>query len=186
MIVLKIIVKLLIKLLGVLAVLLIIALIAALFVSKDLKVTKEIVVNKPKNEVFNYIKELKNQDNYSVWNKMDTAMQHTYTGTDGTVGFVSAWKGNSKVGTGEQTITKIVEGERLETDLVFKELFENKAQALMTTTALDSMSTKVTWGFDSKMPYPFNLMKVLMSMEKELGKDYEGGLKNLKEVLEKK
>ncbi len=167
------------------AALLIITLIAGLFISKDMNVSKEVVINKSKADVFNYIKLLKNQDNYSVWNKMDPSMKHIYTGIDGTVGFVSAWEGNNKVGKGAQTITKIIEGERLETDLHFIKPWESKAKAFITTTIVDSTHTKVSWGFDSKMPYPFNVFKVVMSMEKMLGNDYEKGLASLKAVLEK-
>lgn len=40
--------------------------IVGLFVKKEYGVEREIIINKPKAEVFNYIKYLKNQDNYSV------------------------------------------------------------------------------------------------------------------------
>lgn len=160
-------------------------LIMALFVSKEMKASREIVINKPKSEVFDYIKMLKNQNNYSKWSKLDPNMKNEYRGTDGTVGFVSAWAGNSDVGKGEQEITKIVEGERLETELRFIEPFESKANAVMTTTAIDSTHTKVTWSFDSKMIYPMNIMKLFMDMDKAIGDDFSTGLTNLKAVLEK-
>ncbi|MBP6432381.1 MAG: SRPBCC family protein [Ferruginibacter sp.] len=161
------------------------ALITALFVSKDLNVSKEVVINKPKQDVFNYIKQLKNQNNYAVWNKMDPNMKQTFTGTDATVGFISAWEGNKDVGKGQQTITKITEGERFETELKFIEPWESKANAFMTTTAVNDSTTKVSWGFESKMAYPMNITKLFMDMEKMLGDDYQKGLANLKTVLEK-
>jgi hypothetical protein len=160
-------------------------LIVALFVSKDMKASREIVINKPKAEVFEYIKQLKNQNNYSKWSKLDPNMKTEFRGTDGTVGFVSAWEGNSDVGKGEQEIKKIVEGESLETELRFIKPFESKAIATMTTTAVDSAHTKVTWGFDSKMAYPMNIMKLFMDMEKSVGDDFSTGLTNLKAVMEK-
>ena len=162
------------------------ALIAALFVNKDMKASREIVINKTKAEVFNYIKMLKNQNNYGKWNKMDPNMKSEYRGTDGTVGFVSAWDSdNGEVGKGEQEIKKITEGELLETELRFIKPFESKATAIMTTTAVDSAHTKVTWSFDSKMAYPMNITKLFMDMEKMIGDDFGTGLANLKAVLEK-
>jgi Polyketide cyclase / dehydrase and lipid transport len=161
------------------------ALITALFVNKDLKSSREIVINKPKAEVFSYIKQLKNQDNYSKWGKLDPNMKKEYRGTDGTAGFVSAWDGNSDVGKGEQEIKKITEGESIETELHFIKPFESRAAAVMTTTAIDSAHTKVTWAFDSKMAYPMNLMKLFMDMEKMIGDDFGTGLANLKILLEK-
>ena len=164
----------------------VIALIAALFVNKEMKAEREIVINKPKQEVFDYIKYVKNQDNYSKWNKMDPAMKKSYSGTDGTVGFNYAWDSDKDdVGKGSQTITAIKEGERLDCDLHFLKPFDSKAKIYMTTTAVNDSTTKVIWAFDSKMPYPFNLMKLFMNMEKAVGDDFSTGLSNLKAVLEK-
>lgn len=164
----------------------VIALVAALFVNKDMKAEREIVINKPKQEVFDYIKYVKNQDNYSKWNKMDPGMKKTYTGTDGTVGFSYAWDSeNGDVGKGSQTITAINEGERMDCDLHFLKPFDSKAKIYMATIAVNDSTTKVTWAFDSKMQYPFNLMKLFMNMEKAIGDDFSTGLSNLKTVLEK-
>jgi hypothetical protein len=163
-----------------------IALIAALFVNKDMKSEREIVINKPKQQVFDYIKFVKNQDNYSKWNKLDPAMKKSYTGTDGTIGFSYAWDSDKDdVGKGSQTITAIKDGERLDCDLHFIKPFDSKAKIYMATTAVNDSTTKVIWAFDSKMPYPFNLMKVFMNMEKAIGDDFSTGLSNLKSVLEK-
>ena len=178
--------KILKRILLFIVVIVVIALVAALFVNKDMKAEREIVINKPRQEVFDYIKYVKNQDNYSKWNKMDPAMKKSYTGTDGTVGFSYAWDSEKgDVGKGSQTITAIKEAERLDCDLHFLKPFDSKAKIYMATTAINDSSTKVTWAFDSKMPYPFNLMKVFMNMEKAIGDDFSTGLSNLKTVLEK-
>jgi Polyketide cyclase / dehydrase and lipid transport len=161
------------------------ALVVALFVSKDFNVEKEITINKPKQQVFDYVKYLKNQSNYSVWAKMDPNMKSTFTGTDGTVGFVNSWDGNKDVGTGSQTITAITEGQSLETDLKFIKPWESTAKAYMTTSAVNDSTTKVIWGFKSKMAYPMNITKLFMNMDKMVGDDYQNGLNNLKAVLEK-
>lgn len=160
-------------------------LLAGLVISKDMKATKEIVINKPVGEVFNYIKQLKNQDNYSKWGSMDPNMKKEYRGTDGSVGFVSMWEGNRKVGTGEQEITGIVEGKSLSTELRFIKPFKSLAQSSMRTEPAGDNSTRVTWGFESKMNYPLNVMKLFMNMEKAIGNDFSTGLNNLKGLLEK-
>lgn len=160
-------------------------LLAGLVISKDISATREIVINKPVTEVFNYIKYLKNQQHYSKWASLDPAMKNEFRGTDGTVGFLNAWEGNKKVGQGEQEITGIVEGKSLSTDLRFIKPFKSLAKAVMTTEAVDAGSTRVTWGFKSKMNYPMNVMKLFMNMENAVGNDFSTGLTNLKAVLEK-
>ena len=161
-------------------------LIVALFLKKDYTIEKEIVINKPKAEVFEYIKLIKNQDNYSKWNKLDPNMKKSYKGTDGTVGFVSAWESNNEqVGSGEQEILKIAEGEKIEMKLRFKIPFETENDAYMISENAATNQTKVKWGFHGSFPYPFNIMKLFINMEKAVGSDLEEGLNNLKTILEK-
>jgi hypothetical protein len=162
------------------------ALITALFVKNDMQAEREIVINKPKAEVFEYVKYLKNQNEYSKWASMDPGMKKEFKGTDGTVGFVSAWESEKDdVGKGEQEIKAIKEGERIDYELRFIEPFESQATAYMTTEAVSESQTKVKWGFKSKMIYPFNITMLFMNMEEMIGDDFSQGLTKLKANLEK-
>jgi hypothetical protein len=161
-----------------------IPLIAALFIDNEFSVERQIIIEQPVDMVFDYVKYLRNQDNYTVWATLDPEMNQEFRGVDGTVGFVSAWNGNKDVGRGEQEIVGIVDGERIDYKLRFFEPFESKADAYMTTIAIDDNLTRVTWGFDSRMPYPLNLMLVFMDLDEAIGNDYQTGLQNLKSILE--
>ena len=164
-----------------------IVLLSAAIVKKDYAVEREIIVNQPKTVVFNYIKLLKNQENYSVWQKMDPDMEKQFTGTDGTVGFVSSWNSEHKnVGKGEQEILKVEEGKRIDFEIRFIEPWETTDNAYMITESKSIDSTVVKWGFNGKMKYPMNIMLIFMNMEEILGKDLQQGLDTLKEILEKK
>jgi len=160
-------------------------LIAALVMPKDYAVEKEIVINKPKAEVYDYLESLKNQNNWSVWAKLDPNMKMNFKGTDRTVGFTYFWEGNDDVGKGEQEITKITKGERIDTQLRFLKPFESTSEAHMVTESVGENQTKVKWGFVGVMPYPMNAMLPFMGMEKTVGKDFADGLANLKVILEK-
>lgn len=171
----------------VIVILIAIPLIVALFVKKEYAVEREITINQPRAVVFDYLRYIKNQNNYSIWNKKDPNMKKDYKGTDGSVGFVASWQSeNKEVGTGEQEIMKITENERVDMKLRFKEPFEAEDDAYMTTEMVDSNFTKVKWGFNGKMPYPWNIMTLFMDMDKEIGKDLATGLTNLKGILETK
>ncbi len=161
-------------------------LIIALFVKKDYALEREVTINAPKEMVFDYLRYLKNQDNFSVWSEMDPNMRKTFSGTDGTAGFVSAWDSDDKnVGSGEQEIMLITEGERIDYELRFFEPFEATDQAYLTTEALNSNQTLVKWGFSGKFDYPMNIFLLVMNMEDMLGADFENGLIKLKEIMEK-
>lgn len=173
------------RILLVIVILVAIPLIIALFISKEVTIEREVVVNKPKQQVFDYVKMLKNQDNFSVWNMTDPNMKKEYAGTDGTVGFVYKWDSENKnVGKGEQSIAKIDEGNRVDFNLHFIKPWDGLATAYMTTESTGENQTKVKWAFHNTMPYPMNIMK-LMGMENQLGDALQSGLNNLKGVLEK-
>jgi len=163
-----------------------IALLTALFVKKEYAVEREITINKSKDLVFNYVKLLKNQDNFSVWAMKDPNMEKGFKGTDGMVGATSSW--NSKledIGKGEQEIIGISEGEKVDYELRFFEPFESKDHAYLAIESVNDSTTTVRWGFDGKMPYPMNLLLLTMDMDKMLGEQLETGLKYLKGVMEK-
>lgn len=171
----------------VLIVLLVAALAVLAYVAPtDFKVEREITINKPKADVFAYAKMLKNQNDWGPWFKKEPTMKQEFRGTDGTVGFTSAWSATSnEVGEGEQEIKRIVEGERLETELRFKRPFESRADSYLITDATGENQTKVKWGFTSSMPRPMNVMLLLVDMDKEVGKDFGEGLASLKVIMEK-
>ena len=162
-----------------------IVLIAAIFVNGEYAVEQEVTINRPKAEVFDYLKYLRNQDEFSKWASMDPNMKKDFRGTDGTVGFVSAWdSGSDEVGKGEQEIIGIVEGERIDYELRFLEPFESTDKAYIITESAGMSQTTVKWGINGKMPYPMNLMLLFMDMEEMLGADLSEGLNNLKVKLE--
>lgn len=169
-----------------LVVIIIIALISALFIKKEYSVERDIIINKPKDSVYSYIKYLKNQNNYSKWASMDVNMKKEFKGTDGTIGFVSAWDSDKKdVGKGEQTIKGMVENESVDYTIHFIRPFEGMADAYLTVEPQQGNKTKVRWGFIGKMKYPMNLMLLFMNVDKMIGDDLSIGLTNLKGILDK-
>ncbi len=172
------------KILVIIGIIILALLVVALFVDRDYTIERQIVINKPKSEVYDYIKYLKNQNEYSKWASMDPNMKKEFTGTDATVGFISSWEGNKDVGKGEQEIKKIKDGERIDFEIRFKKPWESVAQSYMITEAISETQTKVKWAFSGHMPYPFNLMRIL-GMEKMVGNDLQTGLNNLKALREK-
>ncbi|WKV12378.1 SRPBCC family protein [Marivirga harenae] len=163
----------------------ILALIVGAFTEKDYAVEREIVINKSQSEVFDYVKYLKNQDNFSKWSTMDPHMKKEYKGVDGTVGFMSSWESDSSdVGVGEQEILSIEEGKRIDYALRFFEPFESSEKAYIEVESVGDNQTKVIWGFKGRMDYPMNLMLLAMDFEAMLGADFEYGLQELKKILE--
>lgn len=161
-------------------------LLTALFVKKDYIVKRSISINRPKQAVYDYVKYLKNQNDFSVWAKIDPNMKIDYRGTDATVGFVSAWDSPVKeAGKGEQEITKISEGERIDYIIRFFKPMQSTDNAYIEFNSENDSTTSVTWAIYGNMKYPMNLSLLFMDMDAMLGKDLSSGLSNLKALLEK-
>nr|WP_299173967.1 SRPBCC family protein [uncultured Allomuricauda sp.] len=171
-------------LLYILAGIVLLILILAMIAPKSYNVSRSIEIAKPKNEVFENLRFLKNQDAWSPWNKKDPNMEKKFTGTDGEVGATSYWNGNKDVGEGEQELTKIVDGERIESELRFLKPWKSTSDAYLVTEDTGSGNTKVTWGFSGKNKFPTSIFMLFMNMDKAVGGDFEEGLASLKSVLE--
>ncbi len=159
-------------------------LVLALIAPKSYNVSRSIEIAQPKAKVFENLRFLKNQDAWSPWNKKDPNMEKKFTGTDGEVGATSYWNGNKDVGEGEQELTKIVDGERIESELRFLKPWKSTSDAYLITEEVEGGNTKVTWGFSGKNKFPTSIFMLFMNMDKAVGGDFEEGLASLKSVLE--
>ncbi len=158
---------------------------AMLIAPTDYAVKRQVDINKPDTVVFSFLKLLKNQDEFSVWARMDPAMKKSYAGEDGTVGFISAWESDDEnVGSGEQEIMAIEEGKRIDYELRFIKPYEATGKAYMEIEPLSADSTRVTWGFEGQMPRPMNIMLLFLDMERQMAPALEDGLNNLKNKLQ--
>jgi len=158
----------------------------ALVAPKTYNVSRSISINKPVTEVFQYLKHIKNQDEWSPWKKKDPNMKQTHTGTDGEIGFVAHWEGNKDVGTGEQEIVSITENKAINTQLRFYKPWKSQSDAYLTTRVVDDKTTEVVWGFSGVNKPPSNIFFLFFNMDKTVGKDFEEGLADLKRILESK
>jgi uncharacterized protein YndB with AHSA1/START domain len=174
----------LITILVIIAAIVALFLIIALVVKKEFTLEKQVVINRPKADVFNYLKLIRNQEQYSVWVMKDPNIKIVYTGTDGTVGFTSSWVSDDRnVGIGEQEIIRMKEGESMEVEIRFKKPFEGTNYARTTVTSVNPNQTTVTNLFSGTSKFPMNIMNLFM--DKLVGKDMQQNLVNMKNNLEK-
>ena len=158
-------------------------LVIALFTNKKYYIEREIIINEPLQKVFDYLKHLKNWDNFNERAVADTSKKNEFKGTDGTVGFIYAWSGNKKVGVGEKEIKRIEEGKKIETEIRFIKPFTAVGHTNMVTEPVAVNQTKVIFSNTSKIIYPLNIL--LLVVEKGIAKDMGISLLALKNILEK-
>lgn len=175
----------LITILAVIASLIVLFLVAALLAKKKYEISREIIINSPNQQVFDYVRMMRNQDHYSKWVMTDPEKKVDFRGTDGSVGAIYGWSGNKRAGEGEQEIISVKAGELVETEVRFIRPFPSKAHMIMSTQSEGVNKTRLKWEVRSPMKYPMNLLLVMMRLETMLGRDMEVSLDRLKEIMER-
>lgn len=153
--------------------------------AKQMAIEKTVYIDRNIHEVFNFLKETKNQDKFSVWNMKDPNMKKNYSGTDGTKGFVYSWDSTNKsVGAGDQEILDLNEDKRIDYELRFKRPMQNTGRSSFVLDKTNENATSVTWTFQSPTKFPMSLFAPIF--KNILRKQINNSLQNLKELLEKK
>lgn len=166
-----------------LAGIIVLLLLLGLFMKKKHYVKREIIIRAPRQKVFDYIKLLKNQDEFNKNAMAAPDRKREFKGTDGTVGYIYSWSGNKNAGVGEKEIKNIVEGHSIETEIRFIKPMVTSATIVMETVSLSDDQTKVSWSNAGTLNYPVNILIPLM--EKHVAKDMDSSLLLLKNILEK-
>lgn len=176
----NIIITVLLALAGIIALLLILA----LFMKREHYVNREIIINAPRQKVFDFLKLLKNQDQFNKWATADKQnRKEEFKGTDGTVGFIYSWSGDKSAGQGEKEIKNIIEGKRIETEIRFVKPMRVTASVIFETESLSENQTKVNLVNTGTLKYPLNVM--IPIFEKNFAKAMDISLSTLKNILEK-
>jgi hypothetical protein len=157
-------------------------LIIAAFIKKEHYVKREIIINAPRQKVFDFVRLLENQDRFNKHAMAGADRKREYKGTDGTEGFIYAWSGNKDAGEGEKEIKSIVEGNRIEMEIRFVKPMAATARIVMETESIADNQTKVSWSNAGILKYPVNIFVPVM--ERMLPKDMDESLRNLKSILE--
>lgn len=154
----------------------------ALIIKKEYAIERDIMINKSKEEVFDYIKLMRNQEKYNVWVMKDPNVKLIYTRTDGLEGFTCAWEGNKEAGKGEQEFKKIINGDHINIELRFEKPFKNIAQTYMFVKVIAPNQTNLKWQMLGKNKFPMNLTNLII--DGLLGKDLSKSLAHIKKNLE--
>jgi hypothetical protein len=160
-------------------------LILALFMKRELLMNREVIINVPAQQVFYFLKLLKNQDKFSNWAIAGKEnREERFSGIDGTIGFVYGWSINNGTVVSEKEITNIIEGKRIETEVRFIKPIRTISTVIYEITTLSEKQTRVNQINIEKVKYPLNLLIAIAA--KRNPKKIDENLLALKNVIEKK
>ena len=146
------------------------------------RVERSTIIDAAPEAVFPAVDEFHRWVDWSPYEKMDAAMEKTYSGAAKGKGAVYGWAGK-KAGSGRMEILASEPSSRIEIQLDFSKPFvaHNTAEF---TFEKQGAKTRVTWA----MYGPTNLMQKVMglffSMDRLVGPQFEEGLASLKALAE--
>lgn len=149
---------------------------------KDVTVERSLVINAPREVVWDQMTNFKNGPNWDPWYKLEPTVTRTYFGTDGQPGSGYTWEGK-KTGMGTMTDTGI-NGNKMGYKLHFEKPWSGDATGFYAVEDAGNGSVKATWSYYQHMSFPMNAMQAFMSMDKMLGTQFDSGLNNLKRYVE--
>lgn len=159
-------------------------LITAALSSTEFNYQQSITINADQDKVWSQVSSVEAMDQWNPWLAKDPNIKRNFDGQRGEVGSSVTWQSDKpEVGSGKQTITAVEPQQKITTQLHFYGDYESTAVAYVQVEPMAGQ-TKVTWGFESEMPFPMNAMMLLMSPKDMLGNDFTRGLEALKRLTE--
>jgi uncharacterized protein YndB with AHSA1/START domain len=162
----------------------VVVLILALAKPDTLRVQRSTTVKAPPEKIFPLINDFHQWGNWSPYEHKDPAMKRSYSGAASGKGAVYGWEGNKNVGSGRMEILDASAPSKIVINLDFFTPFEGHNTAEFTMLPQGD-ATNVTWLMHGRAPFMSKVMQVFINMDNMIGKDFEIGLANLKNITEK-
>jgi uncharacterized protein YndB with AHSA1/START domain len=148
------------------------------------RIERSATIKAPADKIFAVLSDFHQWSGWSPWEHKDPALKRNFSGTERGKGAIYGWEGNKDVGTGRMEILEANTPSKLVIKLDFFKPFEAHNIAEFTMLPQGN-ATNVHWAMHGPAPFISKLMGVFMNFDKLVGKDFEQGLANLKQLTEK-
>jgi len=176
------------EIIAIIAVIIAIAIAAVLILAatkpNTLRVQRATSIKAPADRIFPMINDFRQWRTWSPYENKDPAMNRTYEGTENGKGAVYAWDGNRNVGSGQMEILEAQVPSKITIKLDFFKPFEGHNTAEFTMLPQGDV-TNLTWTMVGPAVFMSKLMQVFINLDRMIGRDFEVGLANLKQLAEK-
>jgi uncharacterized protein YndB with AHSA1/START domain len=176
------------EIIAIVAVVLVIAIAVVLILAatkpNTFSVQRAIAIKAPPERIFPLINDFHQWASWSPYENKDPAMKRSFSGAASGTGAVYGWDGNKNVGSGRMEILDSATPSKIVIKLDFFKPFEGHNTAEFTMLPQGN-ATSVTWLMHGPAKFIHRLMQVFMNLDTMIGKDFEVGLVNLKNLTEK-
>ena len=168
----------------ILAIAIAVVLILAATKPNTLRVQRAASIRAPADRIFPLINDFHQWRGWSPYENKDPVMKRTYEGAESGKGAVYAWDGNKNVGSGRMEILEASAPSKIIIKLDFFKPFEGHNTAEFTMLPQGDV-TNLTWTMTGPAIFMSKLMQVFINLDHMIGRDFEAGLTNLKNLAEK-
>lgn len=145
-------------------------------------IQRSATIQAPADVVYGHIQDLRAQDAWSPWTKMDPKLTITYSEPPSGVGATSAWEG-PEMGKGRLTVVAVKPNQQVDLKL---EMLEPMAATnrVVFTLVPEGDATTVTWRMDGSNSFVGKAFSLVMDMDEMVGGEFEKGLAALKTLAQ--
>ena len=168
----------------ILAIAIAVVLILAATKPNTFRVVRAVTIKAPAERIFPLINDFHQWVAWSPYETKDPAMKRSYDGMQSGKGAVYGWDGDKNVGSGRMEILDASVPSKIVIKLDFFKPFEGHNTAEFTMLPQGD-ATNVTWTMYGPAVFISKVMQVFINLDHMIGKDFEVGLANLKNLAEK-
>ena len=154
----------------------------SLLLPKSYAVNRSIVIQAPDSVIYKNIGDFQEFFKWSPWSKMDPSAKITITGEPARPGHLYEWDGK-KNGSGTMKVIKTDPNKMVDIELKFIKPMESTADTRFDIVP-EGTGNKITWTMSGESKGVISKWFGFF-MDKMIGKDFESGLKSLKDKSEK-
>lgn len=169
--------------LGIVVALAAVLLLGGMALSSKFTVVRSTSVAAPADKIYALVADPRHWKEWGIWSRRDPAMKITYSGPPEGAGAGWAWQSESQ-GDGKMSFTAAEPGKRVAYDLYFPDFGTTSHGDLV--FAAEGSGTKVTWTMNGDMGRNPLFHWMGLFADSMVGKDFDGGLANLKTLAEAK
>lgn len=149
----------------------------------EFHVERRLRIAAPAEQLWPLVGELRGFNRWNPYERKDPRIKGQYAGTACGIGSRYSWE-SDKVGTGSLEIISQQPGRAVQMKLDFVKPFEAHNQAEFALQPTPDGATEVRWAMHGPASFVTKLMGLFMDMDRMVGRDFEDGLQNLRQLAE--
>ena len=147
----------------------------------EFRVERSLRIAVPADELWPLVSELRAFNRWNPYERKDPLIKGQYAGAASGIGSRYSWA-SDKVGTGSLEIIGLQPGRSVQMKLDFLKPFEAHNQAEFALRPTPDGATDVSWRMHGPANFMSKLIGVFIDMDKMVGRDFEDGLQNLRDI----